>query len=1086
VSTGRPPLAKISTPRLFGVVERANLFARLEENRGRPLIWIEGPPGAGKTTLAASYLEVHRVPTLWYQVDAADADPANLFHYLAIGAASLVHGRPPPLPRLVPEHLSDLPAFAHKYFRELFTYLPAGAVIVLDNYQEVPADASLHPIVRAAVGEVPPQSSLIVVSRLEAAPLFAPLIANGSAFTLKWEALRLTLEETRAISAAREMRDDWLVRALHQQSEGWAAGVTLMLERLQHTDGDARELPNDTRESVFDYFASLLFDNAPEASRHTLLAIAHLPHATPSMAVQLSGDPEAGALLERLYRRHLFTNRRPGAEPVYQFHALFRGFLEKRARESYDAEELRARKLISARSLAEAGELDAAIELFTEAQAWDDIVDAALRQAPALVSSARWQTLERWIGALPNTVQARHPRAIYWLGMAEVPRNPAQGMRTLLRAREAFAQSSDRTGRVECLAALLNTAQMGHAAISVADGWLGELLEEVAAGGEESPRAAGISVWSAILGIIVYWRPWHAAAKNARQRIHELLQTESDPAVALAAATTALVTDTATGSLEAAEELIKLIEPLVSSASASPSASAWFLFGAAYLRFVQARYEESLDYFDRSIQAASVSGLVDTLSDIRLYRVMVEFRSLGWTVADATLRQIEAEPLPRRPRSIALLRIYQARRAHAAGKWSEAADLALLSYEAIVQTGVPEHRMSFGLFVAEILTGAGRVAEAHPLLDTSTEIIARGAALDCWFAAARLGDSYLALIEGREQAAKELLADALTAAMAGNRRFYLRYMECCMTPMFSLALREGIQVDLVRQLIDMFRLKPPPDAPDAWPRAVRIRTLGRFEVLVREQPLEFSRKVPKKTLALLKALIAYRSDAVPEQWLCDSLWGDEEADAARQVLGVTVSRLRKLLGSDDAVGQQGGKIWLDRRVCWVDAWRFETLAEGKDAATVREALNLYLGAFLPDEEGESWSVAMRERLRGRFIHALATHGQALEEADDVDEATRLYLRGIDADVVVEAFHRALMRCYRRAGRLTEAVSAYRRLRQTLSAVLGVAPSTESESMYRDLMRELAANGSIFKPYDAPVDHRLLEGLKKVGSESKGE
>ena len=48
-----------------------------------------------------------------------------------------------------------------------------------------------------------------------------------------------------------------------------------------------------------------------------------------------------------------------------------------------------------------------------------------------------------------------------------------------------------------------------------------------------------------------------------------------------------------------------------------------------------------------------------------------------------------------------------------------------------------------------------------------------------------------------------------------------------------------------------------------------------------------------------------------------------------------------------------------------------------------------------------------------------------------------------------------MRCYRSAGRLTEAVSAYRRLRHTLSVVLGVAPSAQSETMYREIMSDLA-------------------------------
>lgn len=98
---------------------------------------------------------------------------------------------------------------------------------------------------------------------------------------------------------------------------------------------------------------------------------------------------------------------------------------------------------------------------------------------------------------------------------------------------------------------------------------------------------------------------------------------------------------------------------------------------------------------------------------------------------------------------------------------------------------------------------------------------------------------------------------------------------------------------------------------------------------------------------------------------------------------------------------------------------------------------------------------MRERMRGKFIHTLATYGHTLESAGRTEEAIQLYLRGIDADMVVEGFHRGLMRCYRRAGRLTEAVSTYRRLRQTLSAVLGVPPSEESEAIHREILLELA-------------------------------
>src|SRR6185503_11252040 len=264
----------------------------------------------------------------------------------------------------------------------------------------------------------------------------------------------------------------------------------------------------------------------------------------------------------------------------------------------------------------------------------------------------------------------------------------------------------------------------------------------------------------------------------------------------------------------------------------------------------------------------------------------------------------------------------------------------------------------------------------------------------------------------------------------------------------------------VKQMIGRLRVSPLSEFMECWPWAVKIYSLGRYEIYRNEERLEFSGKVPKKPLMLLKALIAFGGRSVPEERLMDALWPDEEADAVRKSLDINVLRLRKLLGGNDSIIVNDELISLNPQKCWTDIWAFErriAQTEGAEAEPglppAGAAATLYRGNFLPADAEEPWTVKARERLRGKFVRLVEAVGLEEEKAGRWEQAIALYLKGLEADDLSEPFYQGLMRCYRGLGRHAEAMNAFRRLRQLLSVVLGIAPSASTQAIAHSLQRE---------------------------------
>jgi len=125
-------IAKVTRPILTGVFQRIRLFDLLDSLRKRPVVWVTGPAGCGKTTLVSSYVAARGLPCLWYQVDASDEDPATFFYYLGLAAKKAAPRRRKPFPLLTPEYLSGIETFTLRYFENLYACLKIPSVLSIE------------------------------------------------------------------------------------------------------------------------------------------------------------------------------------------------------------------------------------------------------------------------------------------------------------------------------------------------------------------------------------------------------------------------------------------------------------------------------------------------------------------------------------------------------------------------------------------------------------------------------------------------------------------------------------------------------------------------------------------------------------------------------------------------------------------------------------------------------------------------------------------------------------------------------------------------------------------------------------------
>lgn len=1079
-------IAKIARPKFSGLLERERLFRLVDAGLRQPLIWVAGPAGSGKTALVSSYLKERSLPYLWYRLDERDEDLSAFFHYIRLAARNAAPGEWPSLPDLNIKHFKGLSAFARHFFEALCTRLSPPFALIFDDYHKLGGKWAIRDIFNKALSAIPEGVCCILISRSEPEAEFACMASYGHMHYIGWDALRFSLDETKQLARQcdRAGMSDTQIERLFRKTDGWAAGLITAIGSVREGNMSDTFMEKLSRENLFDYFSTEIFERLDPSIRSFLLSTAFLSEVNVRRAERLTACGNTAQILSDLHRNNFFTSQSDSDPSVYTYHPLFQDFLRSYAGRTLETETLNRIRAGAAQIMEDEGRIEEAVDLYIEQEDWKNALRLLLTHARTALIHGRAGAFEKRLACLPAAVRESTPYVSYWQGMCRLPVDLRESFSHFERAFRRFGADGDMAGALLAWSGAVETIFLELGDMRRMDPWVRWLDDRSGDEAAFSSPEIRMMVARSMLGVLAVRRSDHQRAEYWVAEAEALLDSglEMNSRVLLAARLYyyySLMEENSRTNL-----IFKRLEPLIDPNRLQLLTRLWWWFLVLHhSRYTAWQTRESCEaYFEnvRQVQSLTRDLGFRTFDQFNLSfgahaaLVVRDFDTFDEMVGGLRELLNDSNLL-----SHILYQVYLGLKFIYQGDYPSAREQGNIARRLAENMGSPiyEYRAHVLLFFSFIGLEAPEAATVH---FSHVRRIAEGIPHLRHHGIHMLMQSYLLYKTGHIPKAARLLEAGLKKAKQHNTIHSTFWFPSVMTDLCANALDGDIEVAYVQDIIRRTRLMPESSdtVSEKWPFAVKIHSLGRFEIEKEGKPLDFAGRVPQKPLALLKTVIAFGRIEVSMEQIADAIWPDADGDAAHSAFTTTLGRLRKLLGCEEAIRVRHGKVCLDPQLCWVDVWRFLYILDELDAVyrqcdrkstpkdkettdsflqdrlirLTESALAIYKGPFLGDEPLHTHALVMRERLRTRHIRLILNSGEYLEKAGQYRGAADLYLRGLETDALVEEFYGHLMICYRRMGLKADAAAVFKRCEATLMEAFGIEPSDRTRRIYQSLFQ----------------------------------
>lgn len=1046
---------KVRVPRLRdSMLRRPRLVNFIHANVQHKLILVSAAAGYGKTSLLIDYAHDTDLPVCWFSLDRNDANAATFVEYLV----AAIRERFPSFGDSILAYLEgqyasteDVDPLVRLIVNEIEERCSQYFVLILDDYHEVVDSEPVNVLLDGLLRYLPEQCHIILASRVIPRRLtLTRLAALQEVVGLGMDDLRFSPEEIRGVLTKlgfTELTPEQ-VEILANRTEGWITGV-LLAAQADHSGAikDILELTG-ANASVFDYMAEEVFRRQEPEVQEFLLGSALLAEMSPALCDALLDIEDSAQHLRDLVERNLFTIPLDTEGSWYQYHQMFREFLVAKF-ERDDRDRYRALCLRQAQIMAHRGDWSAAIEGYLAAGAYGQAAEIMEIVVQEVFASGEWETLKRWLDALPEQVIAQRPLLL--LFRAKVGAETGEldlAARLSDECSRLYSQRGDDVGVARSLLQLAGVQR-----------YRGRLQEGISLGqqaldlvGDHDPLTA-VRAWRE-MGIC------HFMAGNVAEGVEELERAlslarglDDETSIAFVALDLGTV-ELSRGDLNRAHERfqhallywrrignqsglanallnlavvhhqqgqyaeaeVRLQEALAKARNVSNARiEAYALASLGDLCRDTRRYSEALEHYQEARQLASQSGF----SRLLIYCFDAEGDALRLMGDLTTARERLAEALS----------MLDSQSMH----YEEG--LCRLSLGALrLAEGAPEEarqELRLALSLLEQVDSRRDMARAHLYLAAAAQAI-----------------------NDRQGVAQALQVAAKISAELGTLQFIIAESPA-IEGVLEYAAQQGlgsINYPLVR--LEIERLALPAEAGmdlSVAQSAPQLEFYGLRGGRVLKSGALVTDWESASAHQMLFLFLTYPEGLRRDQAIA-MLWPEISQERGNGLFHSSLYRLRSALFKDIIVHRNGIYRLNPGLRFYYDVEHFERLAlqgQGDDqvahAARV-EAISLYRTPFLDGLDCE-WSLEVREALDSQMVDLLIREGQYLAGLDLLAEAEAAFAHARALDPYDERAYRGIMWCRAQRRDFDGAARQYRECVRILREELAIDPSPETSDLY---------------------------------------